>query len=256
MSTYENFISEKTVDYDINHFIDKINNKKPFSYSRFNDGELLCVIKQLLENEVSSNNNCDGHIYFPKMGEELLVSLNNSDCENYYIQYMSGWLKSEKFFNYTKLLIDNNSLNGIYQYSDFLQITLRENPDLFRKFVNILNNNEIMIVGPEYLKNIKFLKYSSFVEIPSVNCYNKKDEIINEISKKINDRTIVLFSASMATNVIIDSLYKIYGQKNFLIDVGSLWDIFFYKSNSNIKQRSINYNKLDIFNKWYEEYFI
>lgn len=242
-------------DYNSEFFINKIKNKEPFSYSRFNDGELLCVIKTLDNNEVRHDYNCDGHNYLPQMGEELMKSLKNSNCDDYFIQYMDTWLNDEKFIEYTDLLYNKSILSGEYQYSDFLQFILRNEPDTFIDFVNILNKNELMIVGPEYLKNIKFLNYSYFVEVPLKNCYNDKENILKTIKENINDDLIVLFSSSMATNVFIDELHKEYGGKVFLIDIGSLWDIFFHKSNPEIKQRSPNLNKLDKFIEWYKEFF-
>jgi hypothetical protein len=242
-------------DYSSEFFINRIKNKEPFSYSRFNDGELLCTIKTINNNEVRHDYNCDGHNYLPQMGEELMSSLKNSNCDNYFIQYLDTWLNDKKFIEYTELLYDKSILLGVYQYSDFLQFMLRNEPDTFIEFVNILNKNKFMVVGPNYLKKIKFLKYSYFVEVPLKNCYNDKKNILKTIKENINDNLIILFSSSMATNVFIDELHKEYGGKIFLIDVGSLWDIFFYKSNPEIKQRSPNLNKLDKFIGWYKEFF-
>jgi hypothetical protein len=59
----------------------------------------------------------------------------------------------------------------------------------------------------------------------------------------------------MATNVFIDELYDDFGSNSFLIDVGSIWDIFFHKTNTEIKQRTPNLDKLDDFKEWYKEYF-
>ena len=242
-------------DYNSEFFINRIKNKEPFSYSRFNDGELLCVIKTIDNNEVTHNYNCDGHNYLPKMGEELMLSLKNSDCTDYFIQYLEGWLNDGKFIKYTERLYNQSVLSGVYQYSDFLQFILRNEPKTFIEFINVLNDNKLMIVGPNYLKNIKFLNYSYFVEVPLKNCYNNKENILKTIKENINDNLIILFSSSMATNVFIDELHKEYGGKIFLIDVGSLWDIFFYESNSEIKQRSPNLGKLDKFIEWYKDFF-
>lgn len=60
----------------------------------------------------------------------------------------------------------------------------------------------------------------------------------------------------MATNVFIDILYKKYGNTNFLIDAGSVWDIFFHKSNPKIKQRTPNLTNLNKLYKVYPDLFI
>jgi hypothetical protein len=251
----ENFIKNNFVDYDINYFTNRIINKNYFSYSRFNDGELFCVIKQV-DNDLEKNliKNCDSHEYIPTMGIELLSSLKNSDNEKYFIQYLESWILNEKGTKYSEILIKNNYLTGKYQYSDFLQKSLRNNPDEFKKFVEVLNQNKIIIVGPKYLSNIKFINYENFIEVPIVNCYNDKKNIVESIKNNLKDDTIVLFSSSMATNVFIDEIFK-YNDKCFLIDIGSLWDIFFHEKNPEIIQRKINLSKLETFKKYYKDYF-
>ena len=147
------------------------------------------------------------------------------------------------------------SMEGVYQYTEFIQLMFHKHPEKFKRFVDILNQYDIMIVGPEYLEKIKFIKFSSFVKVPTKNCYNSKDSILAEIRSKISTGTIVLFTSSMATNVFIDELYDDFGSNSFLIDVGSIWDIFFHNTNTEIKQRTPNLDKLDDFKEWYKEYF-
>lgn len=251
----ENFKNSKYVDYEIDFFMEKLLKKTHFSYSRFNDGELFCVIKYIMKNEITSQNNCDGHSYFPEMGLELINSLNNSNCQNYFIQFLENWISIDKIQKYTNILIEKKYLNGTYQYSDFLQKTLRHNPEKFKKFIEILNQNDIMIVGPHYLKNINFLKFKTFIEVPIKNCYVNKHTILDNIKKNLNKNTVILFSSSMATNVFIDDLYK----NNYLnistIDAGSLWDIFFYKTNPEIKQRTPNLGRVETFKEYYKDFF-
>lgn len=249
------FKKNKYVDYDMTYFTNRIINNEYFSYSRFNDGELICGIKQIDKHINKSVKNCDNHDYFSKMGDELNITLNNSDGVRYFIQYLDEWIDSEVFKGYTETLLNKNLINGVYQKTDFLQYSLRNNPTDFKKFVSTLNEHKIILVGPKYLSNINFLKVDNFIEVPTLNCYSKKDEILSKIKEVLTKNTIILFSSSMATNVFIDDLFVEYGNNNFLIDIGSLWDIFFYKSNPEIIQRSPNLNKLVTFQNWYLNYF-
>jgi len=251
----EDFKKNKYVDYDMDYFTNRIINKEYFSYSRFNDGELICGIKQLDGVEINSVKNCDNHDYFPKMGKELNESLNHSDGKKYFIQYLEEWIDDDNLKEYTKLLVENDLMNGVYQYSDFLQHSMRDDHNTFNKFVSTLNENNLIIVGPKYLSEIKFLKVKEFIEVPTLNCYEKKEEILSEIKKVLTKDNIVLFSSSMATNVFIDELFPHYGDDNFLIDIGSLWDIFFYETNPEIKQRTPNLGRVEKFKNWYTEYF-
>ena len=45
-----------------------------------------------------------------------------------------------------------------------------------------------------------------------------------------------------------------YKDKNFLIDAGSVWDIFFKEINPNIRQRTPNNTKYETYKEWYKEY--
>ena len=40
------------------------------------------------------------------------------------------------------------------------------------------------------------------------------------------DKPVFGFSASMATNVIVDELHSVVGDKCWMIDFGSIWDPF------------------------------
>lgn len=245
------------VDNKIDYFIDRLENKRYFSYSRFNDGELICAIKQVKGSPpIDQDSNCDKHKYFPKMGEELLKTLNRSNCEDYFIQYLSGWNNDDKFKKHNDLLIRDSLIMGTYQQTDFLQLALRYQPESFKRIVNTLNQYKIMIVGPKYLKDIKFLNVTNFIEVPSVNCYLKKDEVLQEIKEHLTTDYVVLFSASMATNVLIDELHDQYKDTNFLIDAGSVWDIFFKDKNPKIRQRTPNNNNYKKYKEVYKEYFL
>lgn len=169
MTLVKNFKKNQIVDLEIDYFLDRIKNKDFFSYSRFNDGELICAIKNFTE--IGSTQNCDRHKYFPELGVGLVNSLNNSDNEKYFIQYLSAFINNPKYIEYTEILINDNKLNGKYVFSDFLQTMLRYKPEKFKDLVNTLNQNNLMIVGPKYLKNIKFLNVTDFVEVPTENCY-------------------------------------------------------------------------------------
>ena len=133
---------------------------------------------------------------------------------------------------------------------------LRYKPEEFKKFIDILNQNQIMIVGPEYLNKFKLLNITDFIQVPTKNCYLHKDRILHEIRNKLKENQIVLFSSSMATNSFINVLFAEYGNTNFFIDAGSIWDIFFYKTNPEIKQRSVNFDKITQFSNWYKDFFI
>jgi len=242
------------INIESSYFLNRLENNEYFSYSRFNDGELICAIQSIITID-NKKENCDRHMYFPSMGKELASTLNRSDCINYFIQYLDGYYTSSPYNNYSSILLSKNILTGIYQKTDFLQNILRNNPNEFRRFIQILNSKEILLVGPAYLSSISFIKYKNFIEIPLRNCYLEKNNILKMIEKINPINSVLLFSASMSTNVIIDELYEQYGRNNFMLDIGSLFDIFYIDINKQIRQRGPNLNRVDSLKKNYSHYF-
>jgi hypothetical protein len=228
------------------YFFDRIRNNQHFKYSRFNDGELLAINGK---NPLGSN--CDGHIYFPKMGEQLKeVLLTYSKTDDYFIESFIHW--------YNKLPHIRNILHGLKEQNnelmfledDFIRISHEETPEKFIQLLDVLKNKKMVIVGPEYLKDLnKFFEFRH-INVPLKNCYNNINEIIDNIkSISYNEKDIYfLLSASMPANIIIDK-FKDNGNNTYL-DWGSVWDTFFISPQySFIRKRSTS-NKKEIIDKY------
>lgn len=93
--------------------------------------------------------------------------------------------------------------------------------------VEALEKRNFIIVSNDNLKKID-IKYTDFVSIPSKNCFLDKDRIKNDMIKMTEKYDDVVFglSSSMATNVIVDELYDVIGDRCTMIDFGSIWDPF------------------------------
>ena len=70
------------------------------------------------------------------------------------------------------------------------------------------------------------MNYTDFIEVPKTNCFLEKDRIKNDMIEmcKKYDNIVFGLSASMATNVIVDELFPIIGDKCWMIDFGSIWE--------------------------------
>jgi len=114
---------------------------------------------------------------------------------------------------------------------------------IFNKFLSACDGKNIVLVAPNYIGELnKFIKtIRKHIVIPSVNCWLSKDKILKEINDYLKDKDknhVVLFSASMMSNVLIDNLYKKYEVHSFL-NMGSVFDPF-------LKRKIRNYHlKLD-----------
>lgn len=200
------------------NFLEYIDAQIPFSFARYGDGEWNAILGP---KKPHKNTNCDGHQYFPEMGQELGEIIKSEPQYILGIQSLAMRLRGEEIEQFVK------DLNISWCDADILhKASIKGNLD---KLFAILNQTpeKIVIVGPEYLRAIRSkIKYGTFIAIPQKDCYLVTKQAINECAKIMtsNRGMIFLFSASMATNVWIDQLYIHFGQDNTLLDCGSVFD--------------------------------
>lgn len=216
------------------YFLQKMENNEHFRYSRFNDGELTAIIGQ------SPNRaNCDGHRYFPQMGQELKdVLLNYKADENYILEAFDHWYY--KLPHIKQVLHDLVEANPELKFlnTDFIRIAHEQYPERFIQVLDVLREKNVVVVGPAYLTNLN--KHFSFryIDVPLKNCYMAMDRITENVERIacVEDDVFFLFSASMPANIIIDGFDD---NRNTYLDWGSVWDTFFVSPEfSFIRQRS------------------
>lgn len=202
-------------------YIDKINKKEHFSFTRWGDGEWFCAMG-------SQGQNCDAHQYFPELRYGLNMALKND--KGY---YKAIWnLTHGQIANILNLLLPFlKKENIIYEWVNagiWEDLVLKGG---IEDLIESLENRNYIIVSNDSLKNLN-IKYTDFVSVPSVNCFLEKERIKRDMIEMTNKYDDVVFglSSSMATNVIIDELYDIIGDKCTMIDFGSIWDPFVGKT--------------------------
>ena len=83
--------------------------------------------------------------------------------------------------------------------------------------IDALKGRNVVLVGAKHLKGFNGWE---FIEVPSVDCWLNYEETLKELEQTITKDDVVLFCASMMSNVLIDKL----NGKATLIDVGSVFD--------------------------------
>lgn len=202
--------------------VNKIKNGDTFSMSRFGDKE--CVWALGLD-----STNCDGHDYFPEMGEELKnIILSNPE---YFLATTVDGIENNR--KYIQCFIRNSMTNRgfvdahLFQF-DSVHSNVCNVPfsllDLFKQLDNIV------VVGPKRLRYLKdkTFQYFEFVELPDKNCYLAKNKVMDEIlaiCKKYEGKSLVFsICAGPLANILVDTLYNVLGKKHSFLDLGSLWD--------------------------------
>jgi hypothetical protein len=198
-------------------YIDKINSKENFSFTRWGDGEWFCTWGH-------QGQNTDNHKYFPELTNGLNTALRSN--KQYYraiwnvthgqiariLNPLTNFLKKEN--------ININWVNaGIWE-----DLVLKGG---IEELIESLEKRNFVIVSNDSLRDLN-VKYTDFISVPLINCFLDKERIKKEMIEMTEKYDDVVFgmSSSMATNVIVDELYDIIGDKCSMIDFGSIWDPF------------------------------
>jgi len=215
---------------DLAHYVASLQQGRPFSFSRFGDGEWSAILGR-------DGANCDGHVYFPELGERLRDTIFHPLDYHYAFQPKAMDLDGREIARFigkhgvqlawhdADVFHDANLAGGLYP------------------LVEQLRKMDVVVVGASHLKHLKedVFSYVDYVEIPPENCFLKVDEIKEQILDVAQGRSGLVFSlsASMAANVLIHDLYPLIGRDHWMIDFGSLWDIY-----AGVKSRGV-YRKND-----------
>lgn len=183
----------------------------PFSFSRLGDGEFNAIFGK-------QGGNVDGHEYFPDMGAELKRIVLSEP------EYIVG-IQPLSMSHYRDEVVEfAGDLDIDWVNSDVLHdANIKEQ---LKRFFDVLHDQQIIMIAPARLQGVP-LSYGRFIEVPLKNCWLEKDKIeekLFEILPQV-DYAVLLFCAGMPTNVMIDDMYKYYGDKVTMIDTGSIFDV-------------------------------
>jgi len=192
---------------------------KPFSLSRWGDGELAAMF---------SNNiiNADGVKLDRGLGKQLKAVLRQNN------PYYHGLLRI-----------------GIKAYSKQLELTYKDfqwhNGDKLlheflkgkgKPFIEQLRTKRILYVGPNHCRQIPFFDYVDYIEVGS---QAHKDSKVDSILRSVRKHNIELigYSAGPASNIWINTIYNELKETATQVDFGSLFDGFL-----GIRSRSYMHN--------------
>lgn len=192
-------------------FKNLIENNNHFSFSRWNDGEIGLVLKT---EPVYSTIVRKWTKEIESEAKKLRTILNKP--LKYYVGVCPYYLrkKEDMFFSST-----NSDINFINSHI-FHHLSIQD----FKNFLTLLKTKNTIIVGPDYLTELNF--YKEHIVTPLEFVWKHVDVIESNIITKINkyDNVIIVYSASIATNILIDRLYDKFQNKITQIDIGSNLD--------------------------------
>ncbi len=204
---------------DLPTWLEDIRNAdKPFSFSRWGDGEWRSVLG------TRDAANCDGHTYFLDMGKQLDQVLRSKP------QYRLGMqpLALRIFGDQIEPYLNQRKLTELTWHD----VDVFHSGAVLKKLGDIVaavTARKTLIVGPEHLKELKNKDFPFWQHliIPSKNVFLHLKQVyaqIKELLDVANEPVLVSLSASMPAGILLDWLYPDFGNKHTIIDFGSLWD--------------------------------
>lgn len=197
----------KTLDETYAEILEKLTMELPFSFSRFGDGEWNCIFGD-------SGYNCDKHDYFQDLGERLKKIVLSKPKYMMGIQELAlrGKHGSEIVDMITPLDIPWYNADVLCKMSIYGRLA---------PFLQAIKKRQVLVVGPKYLQCLP-IKIDSFVYVDDKNCWLEYEAVRDIIAHSLKAEMVVLFCASMMSNVLIDD-FSTYPSVT-LIDAGSLLD--------------------------------
>jgi hypothetical protein len=229
-----NYLTIKTLvswtDSPLSLYAEGLASGKPYSFARYGDGEWSAMLGK-------QGANCDGHQYTPELGRRLCAAVSQPADYLYGLQRCAMRNDGRAIARFVR----KNKVNIPWHNSDVLHLANIDGR--LYPLVNELRKMCVVMVGPEYLRKAegRLFPFAQFIEVPQKDCFRAVERLKEEIVQAVKGREkmVIALSASMAANVIIHELYPQLGKAHWMIDFGSLWDIY-----AGVKSRG-HYNTLD-----------
>ena len=208
----------------LNDLVYRIQNKIPFAFSRWGDGEWYNVYK-------SPGQNCDGNLYYHDLGDKLL-EIVSQPCEYYLGIQTLAQFSVEQSKKFPQVWGDSDVLHKASMHGSL------------NTFIDCLYKSHVVYIGNASLKKLPFV--DEFIEIPYNNVWLERDNVVEKIENTFDDSILKVYclSSVMECNVFIDMLWK-KNKNHIYLDVGSVFDPYVGK-NSRSYHHAINKSQLQI----------
>jgi len=204
-------------------YVKKLKDREYFSFVRYGDGEWLAIFRgggtasvgmQKINPEIQKD-----------MTEALLSSVSFS---NFIFGMQRLAMRLPRWSRRIKRFIAKYELNISWVDADVLYRASRDG--LLFPLIKQMRDMKIVIIGPNFLRKLseKVFNYVDFIEVSSKDCYIEQPYIISEIlqiHERLKENIIYSFCCGPLAEPLISKLHE-QMSKNFLIDFGSLWDVF------------------------------
>ncbi len=211
----------KIKEMPLRQYVDRLKDNKHFSFVRYGDGEWKALIKG------SGSVACRMQVVNPQIQIDMIRSLTDHAAE---LGIVFG-MQSHGLRVSGQLIPDflqKHKLENIrWIDADVFHSASRDG--LLYPLVEQLRKMKVVIIGPNLLRSLSgHIRYIKFIEVNMKNCYQDQAAIkekILQVHNELKENVVYSFCCGPLAETLILDLHS-QMPKNFLIDFGSLWDVF------------------------------
>ena len=215
------FYLKKKEKVGIDFFTKKILMNENFTFVKYGDGELICMIG-------GKGENCDYHPYSEDLKNRLIESFFKL-FGNYQDVYLAEWddnlVKTRDGF-----IAEHNIKPKFADYECFLTLESNIKDHRLLNFYKILKNSKRkkIFIGPKKLSSVSgMLNIDKFINVPIIDAYSDYKRVMEELTEfGIDNDNIYLLCCSMMSCVVCSDL-KESNPNITILDIGSGFDPIF-----------------------------
>lgn len=207
--------------HSLEYYVGLIDSGQPFSFVRYGDGEYQRMIPGMKEKIRQQE---------PELSDALVKTLQLSHERSYFVASQpEDTLQKLGCHDPVVKWVDANTPDIVWHNGDVFHRASSRGK--LYPLVKALQEYKVVVVGPSWLTALPF--YDSFIEIPhdtkkghtfDSRSWSMLDRFQEQILKHKN--CIVSISCGAAAKVLIHRLHAKMNMHSWLIDFGSLWDIY------------------------------
>jgi hypothetical protein len=200
-------------------YVNKIKQGQPFSFVRYGDGEWSAILADGRQRTGSGSHS----LTIPQMQADMRKSvLHRHKAANYIMALRQTAMKPP-----IKKWVRQHA-PGVAWHDCTVFYKASRKGRLY-PFIQAVRHADlpVVVVGPPWMRRLngKVFKLADFVDIPARNCYWHKDRIVKRVLS-FGKPAIITVSAGPPGKIIVWELFKKIGAHSFIIDLGSLWDVY------------------------------
>lgn len=204
----------------IDFFASRLARRNPIAYARYGDGEFNAIFGR-------DGENCDGHTYFPMMGQQLALTLTQPRHGNYLYGIGPKAARADALRDAVGAWLEVNAQAVTWNTSEvFLHASLEGN---LRPLVEGLRARRVLWLAPAHMRQF-IQREETWMQwtAPSKNAWLAKDELRAGLVFNLSNHPLdaVVFCAGMVSKILIWELFPQWGKKVHLWDMGSVFDMY------------------------------